>query len=110
MQPLVDADGRNVRDKLTELLQGEAMKGDKGAVCFSHVRQSSSFSVKTEISKVLPLQCYVARCIVKNRLLRHLLPPRMREFVALHDPTAVRNVLWSGAKVEAFVVCADCAL
>ena len=44
--------------------------------------------------RVLPLQCEAAHCIIKYRVPHDILPKRMQEFIALHDPKMVRFVLF----------------
>lgn len=61
-------------------------------VCLVFVYLTEIFAAANlNVDKVLPLQCHVARCIVRNGISTHVLPPRIREFVALHDPIAAEE-------------------
>lgn len=93
MYSLVDAADCSVHRKLVEWFgQKDEMKvvAGVGKLTVLMIRILLSCAERRMIERVLPLRCQVARCIVENHLPCDKLPVMMQEFVALHDPDAVR--------------------
>lgn len=92
----VDAEGQDIRKRLINWFgHNEEKDGENGVGALTIILAAItllSCAERLTIERVMSLQCQVARWIVKKRLSRDVLPPTMQEFVALHDPDAVRHL------------------